>query len=766
MIQQTMENLETVDVLVAGGGMSGIMAALAAKNPDNSVLIVEASNVLGGQGTSGGVAGFCGDTKRVNNPFQDLVQRLSENNSIAEYHPNDDRRIYDLEWCAYFLQEMVMERNINVLLHSRVVDATAKNGVIRSVRITTAGEELHCKPGFVIDATGMNIIPVRAGFPVVNEGVNRQLPMSLYFTLWDTGEKVEPYLPPGYPEWTNEDEIPMTSLHFFPSGKVEVKMKVVGFDAADGLSLSRAEIFARKQMMALIYFLQTHGYQGEKLDSHVLASVSRSIGVREQRRIIGEYILTEEDVKHASVFEDGVAVGTYHLDYHWPDKMERAGTGITDMLEPYQIPLRAFIPKGAKNLLVPGRGASAEQMALSSFRVMATVAQMGFAAGKAAKQCVKNGTDVDGIDIDRLQEDIEKGGQSLNLSDYGEYLRQMLFSHETIFTDTKKFGECHASTIVQLRNSRYLVAWFGGTKEGSNDTRIWLSERYQTQWSEPKQIAKINDEPHWNPVLFQSPDRRVFLFFKVGADPTQWRTWFMESEDDGRSWSNPTSVNADSDRPVGPVKNKPIVLSDGTWLAPNSVESKSRWDAYVDISTDNGQSWTSSEFVPIEHGHIQGKGVIQPALWESKGGKVHMLLRSTTGSIWRSDSSDGGRTWSAAYETDLPNNNSGIDIAKLYDGTLALVYNPVGENWGPRTPLSVALSMDNGNTWPHQTDIETGEGEFSYPAVIPTQTGLAIVYTSKRSQIKFWHGSIEQILTDYDLNKLQAKLHSGMHEEL
>ena len=250
------------DIVVVGGGMAGVMAALAAKTPQNRVLIVEPSNVLGGQGTAGGVAGFCGDTARVNAPFAELVARLARHDLIEPYRPNDDRRGYDLEWCAFFLQEMVLERGIDVLLHSRVVAARAEQGRVGELTLSTAGGMYAVTPRFVIDASGACTVPVLTGFPVEHEGANRQLPMSLYFTLWDTRRSVIPILPAGCPRWTNEDEIPMTSLHRFPSGKVEVKMKVVGFDAADGWSRSAAEMFARRQMHALIYYLQTIGYRG------------------------------------------------------------------------------------------------------------------------------------------------------------------------------------------------------------------------------------------------------------------------------------------------------------------------------------------------------------------------------------------------------------------------------------------------------------------------------------------------------------------------
>lgn len=479
------------DIVVVGGGMAGVMSALSAKSPENRVLIIEPSNVLGGQGTAGGVAGFCGDTRLVNDDFQDLVSRLHQHGFIREFNPTEDRRSYDLEWCAFFLQEMVQEREIDVLLHSRVTGAEAEDGVVTSVDVSTVGGMCRLTPKFVIDATGGCLVPAMAGFPVIHEGANRQLPMSLYFTLWDTGKPVRPFLPPSCVEWTSDAEIPMTTLHSFESGKVEVKMKVVGFDAADGLSFSRAEMHARRQMISLIYYLQTRGYRGVKLDRHVLSSVSRHIGVRETRRIEGEHLLTVDEVTHGTVFPDAIAVGTYHLDYHWPDQMQRNDTGVTTMVEPYHIPLRAMVPKGARNLLVPGRGASGDQMAMSSFRVMAPVSQMGFAAGKAAQLCVRDGCHLSDLDLARLQAEIEAGGQRLDLSYFGEYLRNGLLDHETVSDGKGAHGPAAFPAIAHLRNNRFLVAWAVHTPEGTN---LWVADRFQCRWSSPRQVAGVRGE--------------------------------------------------------------------------------------------------------------------------------------------------------------------------------------------------------------------------------------------------------------------------------
>lgn len=515
------------------------MAALAAKTPQNRVLIIEPSNVLGGQGTAGGVAGFCGDSARVNREFATLVAKLAEHGLIEPYRPNEDRRAYDLEWCAFFLQEIVLARGIDVLLHTRVIGAKAEAGRIREITAATAGGLLTFTPSFSIDASGACILPVLTGFPVVHEGANRQLPMSLYFTLWDTGKPVKPILPAGCPRWRHDEEIPMTSLHRFPSGKVEVKMKVVGFDAADGVSRSAAELFARRQMHALIHYLQTVGYRGRKLDTHVLASVSRGIGVREERRIVGEHVLTEEEARRAAVFSDAVAVNTYHVDFHWPDRMQRAGTGVTDMLDPHHLPLRMMIPKGAKNLLVAGRGASGDQKAMSAFRVMAVVAQLGYAAGHAARQAVETGVDVSALDIPSLQTVIEAGGQSLNLSDYGEYLRNDLFTHEVV-SETK--GPVQALALSALPNAGFRATWWTAREQAGE------AERRERQWSVLRRASPAAGSDRGLPssglevsvTLDDGPIGRVWVDAKSAG------LCAAVSRDRGANWTQPRQLAADA----------------------------------------------------------------------------------------------------------------------------------------------------------------------------------------------------------------------------
>lgn len=189
-----------------------------------------------------------------------------------------------------------------------------------------------------------------------------------------------------------------------------------------------------------------------------------------------------------------------------------------------------------------------------------------------------------------------------------------------------------------------------------------------------------------------------------------------------------------------------IELSDGTWLAGASIEP-GLWHVMVDRSEDGGKTWVESEQLQIDTVAIKGKGAIQPTLWESAPGKVHMLVRTTGGLIGRADSEDNGKTWSTIRATSLPNPNSGIDLTKLPDGTLALMYNPDNKNWGSRSPISLALSYDNGETWPDVIDIDGSkeEDEYSYPAIISWGDSVATTYTWNREKIAFWWGTKDQI---------------------
>ncbi len=331
-----------------------------------------------------------------------------------------------------------------------------------------------------------------------------------------------------------------------------------------------------------------------------------------------------------------------------------------------------------------------------------------------------------------------------------------MFRHvdkENVLTGKPPFEACHASTLAPLPNGDLFCAWFAGSREGADDVAIWGARRTGGVWQKPE-ILQQSGEPHWNPVLFVCGDGSVLLFFKVGREIASWRTLLSVSRDSCRTWSPARELVPGDRGGRGPVRNKAIVLSSGRWLAPASLEN-GPWRCFADRSDDGGKSWEKSNEIfiplsgdgeksaayreiPVSEQSFSGRGVIQPTLWESSPDQVHMLMRSTEGLIYRSDSEDGGETWCTGYATELPSNNSGIDLDRSDDGRLFLVYNPVGKNWGPRFPLCLACSEDNGKTWNNAYTLEAQEGEYSYPSVNCCGNSLFVTYTDCRKNIAFW----------------------------
>lgn len=309
-----------------------------------------------------------------------------------------------------------------------------------------------------------------------------------------------------------------------------------------------------------------------------------------------------------------------------------------------------------------------------------------------------------------------------------------------VFGRERPFAQCHASTVVEAPNGDILAAWFAGTEEKNPDVGIWFSRLHDKKWSEPTRIAKLNDTAHWNPALFRDQDNVLYLFFKTGPEIEFWQTFWMKSTDDGKTWSEAVELVPGDKGGRGPVRSAPIILSDGTWVAPASTEFKG-WKSFVDMSSDKGATWTRSADFVCDREKLGGRNCIQPTLWESEPGHVHALLRTAHGYVWKTQSTDGGKTWAEVEKTELPNNNSGIEAVRLPDGRVLLCYNPIKGNWGARTPLDLAITSDNGATWTtvaHLEDDPDTESEFSYPSMKLTKDGVVLTYTWQRDRVRCW----------------------------
>src|ERR1700710_3142325 len=163
-------------------------------------------------------------------------------------------------------------------------------------------------------------------------------------------------------------------------------------------------------------------------------------------------------------------------------------------------------------------------------------------------------------------------------------------SKEFIYTEAP-FPSAHASTLVQLKNGDILAAWFGGTKESASDVAIWGSRKSASGWTAPFLLVREPNVACWNPVLFQTHDGRLWLYYKFGRNPREWTGARLASRDEGQTWSAPEHLPAGF---LGPIKDKPLVLRSGDIVSGTSVESYSSWAVWVDRSTDNGAIWHKS----------------------------------------------------------------------------------------------------------------------------------------------------------------------------
>lgn len=349
----------------------------------------------------------------------------------------------------------------------------------------------------------------------------------------------------------------------------------------------------------------------------------------------------------------------------------------------------------------------------------------------------------------------------------------------------------HAANLLPLGNGDLLCTWFSGTQEGLPDISVYLSrlESGTEVWTAPEKMSHDSGRSEQNPVLFQTPQGDIWLFWtsQEGGNQDSSIVKRRISRDGGHTWS---PVETFIDKPGTFVRQPVMVLDNGDWLLPVFYCVKvpgRKWVGDHDysavlITSDQGKTW-EEVVVP------QSTGCVHMNIVPLPDGTLAAFFRSRwADSVYRTVSRDNGRTWAPPVATPLPNNNSSVQATSLLDGLLALVFNNVnaencterrtslyddiGEEdepddsagadlqtggartafWGvPRAPLSVALSEDGGLTWPVLRDLEVGDGycmtnnsrdlvnrEYSYPSIKQTADGkIHIAYTYYRQKIKY-----------------------------
>jgi alpha-L-rhamnosidase len=343
------------------------------------------------------------------------------------------------------------------------------------------------------------------------------------------------------------------------------------------------------------------------------------------------------------------------------------------------------------------------------------------------------------------------------------------------------FPQCHSASIVETKKGDLIATYFGGTKERNPDVCIWVSRKLKgsQEWTKPQMVADgvelrplkpnkdgkvsqvttsakpafgarfmplpqwtgnrgeyaIGDnyrEACWNPVLFETPDGELQLYFKIGPNVAGWLGWYVTSKDGGKTWSQRKRLPEGF---YGPVKNKPI-LNKGRLIAPTSDE-RDGWKLYFELSDDMGKTWRRTAFVEAD----SNVKAIQPSNLQLPDGRLEAVCRTRSRHIGVTYSSDNGETWSKLSFLETPNNNSGIDAVTLQDGTYAMICNdwpiePTKEK-GARTPLSILRSKD-GVHWTHWITLEDSPvSQYSYPSIIQSRDGhLHAIYTWRRQRIK------------------------------
>jgi hypothetical protein len=441
------------DVLVVGGGNAGCAAALAAARSGARVMLAERYGFLGGTATASMVGPWMtfhsGEDRIVGGIAQEIVERLvARGGSPGHLHDASDYvptiTPFDPEIHKALLFEMMRESGVSLLLHAWFLDALRDGRRVAGARCATVGGVRELVAHRTIDATADAYVAASAGVPTQQgDARGRVQPASLMFRLSHVDLAVLAQYLRQYPDqmrsslkthertpealtavaglyqlWDAARErgavtVPRELVSFFATpyaDEVTVNMtRVVDVDPLDPDDLTRAEIEARAQVMQLLDFFRKDvpGFANARI-----AATATQIGVRESRRIEGEYTLTADDVLHARTFDDAIARSAYPIDIHNP-----TGSGTTThRLAPgasYEIPYRCLVPKNVDDLLVAGRCISTTHEALASTRLTPTVMTLGQAAGTAAALSLQKNVSPRELDPALLRERLIRDGVDL-----------------------------------------------------------------------------------------------------------------------------------------------------------------------------------------------------------------------------------------------------------------------------------------------------------------------------------------------------------------
>lgn len=420
--------MKKYNVVVVGGGLTGVAAAVSAARGGANVLLVERSGTLGGALSGAFVYPFMrfwGNDSEGNQRllsagiFTEMRKRHADKLRVdIDSFP---MREFKPEYFKFILDDMVVEAGVDVLFHTTLTSVSTEGDKVTSITLSSKSGDIVIEADYFIDTTGDGDLFAFAGceYQLGRESDGLCQPMTTCFRM--SGVNKEQYLKEVdslqalYKQYRAEGKIrnPRENiLVFWGIGEGILHFnttRVVKCDPTDPFAISRAEIEARAQIYEIVCFLKQHG---EAFKNSDIVSIATDIGVRESRKLVGRHVLTADELLTSADFPDTIALGNYDIDIHNP-----SGTGTNihyfKLDEFYRIPYRSLLPKEYSNLLVAGRCISATHEAQAAVRVMPICVCLGEAAGTAAAIALERGIGAPDVDPTVLKDTLIGNGAAI-----------------------------------------------------------------------------------------------------------------------------------------------------------------------------------------------------------------------------------------------------------------------------------------------------------------------------------------------------------------
>lgn len=433
-IKKVVNKMNHYDIVIAGGGPAGVSAAVAAARNCKSVLLIEREAYLGGMASNASVPAFCpfsdGEKNLIGGIGMEILERLKKVSFVSPFYDHKPDRIEGIDWVPIdvealklVLDEIIIESGCNLLLHSAVIGTECTENKITSVTIYNKEGINRITADVFIDCTGdADLVAMAGGEYEYGDEEGQVQAGTLCFRIanFNTERFMEYARAEGETGNLSVATAKAKADGSFPKGEQKVSGialmaegmaafnfgHVYNFNPLKGEDLTRAELEARAKLPEFMTFIRNYIPGAE----HAVIAVSGpKIGIRESRRIKGEYCLTIEDYKKRADFADSIAYYSYPIDMHSAKKEENDVNESTYQSskykngESYAIPYRCLLQKGISNLLVAGRTISCDRGMMASVRVMPACFATGQAAGSAAALSITSKKSLREINIVELR---------------------------------------------------------------------------------------------------------------------------------------------------------------------------------------------------------------------------------------------------------------------------------------------------------------------------------------------------------------------------